>query len=220
MTPALASAPERAAVPATPSTPSEPNIVILRDAAPAPAATTGVHLSTEMMICIGLALMSFIMIGIVVAKGTGGRIETYHVAPPVSRPTEAKPEPGVRLLGQYNIGEVPTSAQRFDIGPTYQDEQKQKQVETQAGEAALVEQILQQNLAFLAEVEMEPVLAKSAELEPGQEFPPSTITVTSFAEERIPVNTPEPTPGSQDTPALLNPEAFLIAIEEPKFKTA
>jgi hypothetical protein len=53
-------------------------------------------------------------------------------------------------MGQYSAGPVPETAEKFDLGPNYQDEQKQKKQVEEASNQAAVEFILNQNLALLA----------------------------------------------------------------------
>ena len=59
------------------------------------------------------------------------------------------PEVGMRLQGTFNAGPLPETAEKFDLGPTYHDDLwEKKQTEVRNNEA-VVQFILDQNLALL-----------------------------------------------------------------------
>jgi hypothetical protein len=80
---------------------------------------------------------------------------------------------GVLLMGRYNAGPRPTTAEKFDIGPSYatlREEKKRAQVQNQQ---AVVEFILGQNIALQAQ------LNKDAESLPLAEECSPTETVAT-----------------------------------------
>lgn len=143
--------------PAAVSTPQTPTVVVIREAAPevqrveVPVAAPslpeprGVVMTPELMIAAGFGVFG-LMFGLA-AWARGGRAGRPQLVPVVG-PAFAGAG-GVRLQGKYDAGPVPESAEKFDLGPTYQDElQEKKQVEVRNNEA-VVQFILDQNLALL-----------------------------------------------------------------------
>jgi hypothetical protein len=143
--------------PAAVSTPQTPTVVVIRETAPdvhrveVPVAAPtlpeprGVVMTPELMIAAGFGVFG-LMFGLA-AWARGGRAARSQYAPVVG-PVLAVAG-GVRLQGKYDAGPVPESAEKFDLGPTYHDElQEKKHVEVRSNEA-VVQFILDQNLALL-----------------------------------------------------------------------
>jgi hypothetical protein len=126
-----------------------PQIIVVRepnDARPAPELVRGLTISFEMMIAIGIGLA-------VAAFATWAWIRGMNRPQPIPIPIEAEQpiDPNsVRLMGQYNAGPRPEIAEKFEIGPSYQEDVKKKKQMEEANNSAAVEFILNQNLALLA----------------------------------------------------------------------
>lgn len=145
--------------------PVQPTFVVVREPAPpaAPAvpqpvpATTGLNMPSEAALGIGAAIGIFGLL----AWARGRRIEPAPITVSVGQPVAAAPAalietPGVRLMGEYNAGPLPESAEAFDVGPSYQEElAEQKRIE-KANEAAATELLLSTNLALLSALNPEP----------------------------------------------------------------
>jgi hypothetical protein len=139
---------------APPAQQQQPTVVVIREPAesrPAPAApesARGLTLSPETLTIIGLSIAG--MFGMVALIRTTRRPTVIPPAP-VSIVPPVPPDPNtVRLMGQYNAGPRPDTAEKFEIGPSYHDELKQKKVVEEQNNTAAVEFILNQNLALLA----------------------------------------------------------------------
>ncbi|HEY2911015.1 MAG TPA: hypothetical protein VGI99_12255 [Gemmataceae bacterium] len=137
----------------SPATAQQPQIVVVHEPAAktAPEPARGLTLSFETLAacCVGL-------FGLAVAAMAWARGSRKSLAPALATafPTVQTAAPldpnGVRLMDKYNAGPLPESAEKFEIGPTFQDAQQQKKQAQAANEAAAVEFLLQQNLELLA----------------------------------------------------------------------
>jgi hypothetical protein len=145
--------------PASVSPPQTPTVVVIREVAPEvqrveiPVASPtlpeprGIVMTPELMIAAGFGVL-----GLMFTLAAWMRTFRYDrpvlatvAAPPIG-PTLAD---GVRLQGKYNAGPVPETAEKFDLGPTYHDELNEtKQIEVRNNEA-VVQFILDQNLALM-----------------------------------------------------------------------
>lgn len=137
----------------------EPAPVVEPKPAPEPAGTF--KLSPEMMVTTGVGILC--LLGVAVALVRSGRPIAVMSAPPAFPATPAGPptnhdpaKDGPLLMGQYKVGMLPDTAERFDFGPSYQDEQRTKQMQEEAGKQAVVAHILSQNLVLLGEESAEP----------------------------------------------------------------
>jgi len=72
--------------------------------------------------------------------------EPTPVAAPV--PSVVPPPDSLMLLGEFNAGEPPTTAEKFDVGQSYEIEQQDKKKAEAQNQTALLEFILSQNLAL------------------------------------------------------------------------
>jgi hypothetical protein len=153
----IPAAPAPAAAPAQQQQ-QQPQIVVIRESgeprpmmmpAPMPAAEArGVTLSTETLLGFGVG---------VVGLGFGfaaylrsGRVAAVALKPPAP-PSQMAPD-GVMLMGKYNAGPRPAPAEKFELGPTYQDVQEEKKKAEAESQQAVLEFILSQNLALHAEI--------------------------------------------------------------------
>ena len=59
------------------------------------------------------------------------------------------------LDGKYQMGPLPETAERFDIGPSYHEELLQKKHDEESSRTAVVAQILSQNTALFDEIAKE-----------------------------------------------------------------
>lgn len=142
--------------PSAVSTPQTPTVLVIREPGevqrvevPVPMAALpeprGVVMTPELMIAAGFGVFG-LMVGLA-AWARGGRAVRPQYVPLVAPALAGGP--GVRLQGKYDAGPVPESAEKFDLGPTYHDElHEKKQVEVRSNEA-VVQFILDQNLAML-----------------------------------------------------------------------
>ena len=72
------------------------------------------------------------------------------MVPVAAPPMGASPlDGGVRLQGKYNAGPVPETAEKFDLGPTYHDDVAAKKQAEVRNNDAVVQFILDQNLALM-----------------------------------------------------------------------
>lgn len=148
-----------APAPATPATPTAPTVVVIRepnaDARPAPALPVaaeparGVTLSTEMLLGIGIGVAG-LGFGFAGWRRRAASAAAARLNPPM--PLGPMGGDGMLLMGKYNAGPCPTSAEKFDLGPSYADEQREKKKTEEQNQQAVLEFILNQNLALHAEL--------------------------------------------------------------------
>ena len=160
----LAVPPEPRQIVFTPAPPAaQPTVVVIRepaaDARPGPAAEPARGAAVGVDVLAALALCG-------VAGYFGYRAWERRVKPPepvaaVAPPPAPVPlpapvavpvpvEPGVVLMGMYDAGPLPATAQKFDLGPTYHDDLRVKKQAVETSDQAAVEFVLNQNLALLA----------------------------------------------------------------------
>ena len=157
--------------PATPPAQQPQTIVVIREPAgesrpaPAPEPARGLTLTPETLQIVGLGVAA--LLGLVAVI----RLTRRPVAPPaplapviVAPPAPIDPN-AVQLMGKYNAGPLPETAEKFELGLTYHEELQQKKQVEDRNDAAAVELILNQNLALLAA--LNPGAAASAEPTPG-----------------------------------------------------
>ncbi len=162
LTPAGVSA-STAATMATP-----PTIVVVResasDRAAAPEAAVpaspgqGLFLTTENLVALAVAGFGFLFGIAAMALGRRRTTVAPKAAEPLFVPAPEIDPNAIRLMGDLNAGPLPDTAERFDVGPTYLDEVKQKKQVEEANNSAAVEFILNQNLAMLAAMNPVPVV--------------------------------------------------------------
>lgn len=129
-----------------------PAPIIIRETVPAPAVepARGITLTPELLIGLAVGLVGVVF-------GLAGRFrgvrekpaEETPLAAPVAAPTPAVPE-NVLMVGGYNAGPLPDLAETFDLGPSYEEEQRQKKLAEEQSSQAVLEFILAQNLALQA----------------------------------------------------------------------
>jgi hypothetical protein len=90
-------------------------------------------------------------------------VVVYATAPQQAGPPEL-PKPtitpnGMTLLGGFDAGQVPDSAERFDIGPSYQDELRMRKEDEDRNRDAMARHVLDANLALLDATAEEPAAA-------------------------------------------------------------
>jgi hypothetical protein len=171
-TPWLASRSNAAGLTAA-STPAEtvtaPTVVVVREPAtePRPEQARGLFLSIENLLAFGVAAIAFVF-------GIWARSRTVQAksAEAIIAPAPVIDPNALQLMGGYNAGPLPDTAERFEIGLTYHEEiQQQKKIEEQNNVAA-VEMILNQNLALLASLNPQPLVVDSE----GYALPDDTAT--------------------------------------------
>jgi hypothetical protein len=136
-----------------------PNVVVIREQVPEPKASAvptaarsdGVTMSKEMMVASAIAacLTYLFLIG---WRRTGRKQVTRMLPQQVVVPLTPLDPNAVCLQGKYNAGVIPETAEKFELGPAYHDEVRQKKQTEEQNNAAAVEFILNQNLALLAEL--------------------------------------------------------------------
>lgn len=136
---------------------TQPTVVVIREpngeprpilAAPAPAEPRGVTIGNEMLLGIGIGVAG---LGFGFA---GWRRRTAATGTKAGSPLPFSPlaGDGMLLMGKYNAGPCPTSAEKFDLGPSYQMQQQEKKKTEEQNQQAVLEFILNQNLALHAEL--------------------------------------------------------------------
>ncbi len=144
-------------IPAAPAQQAQPTVVVIREpaaeprpvlAAPAPAESRGVTIGNEMLfgIAIGVAGLGF--------GFAGWRRRAAVAGTKAGSPLPFSPlaGDGMLLMGKYNAGPCPTTAEKFDLGPSYQMQQQEKKKTEEQNQQAVLEFILNQNLALHAEL--------------------------------------------------------------------
>ena len=143
---------------ATNAPPAQPQIVVVRDAAPLAASEPGIALHLESLLAFGVGILGVLLAAVVWARGSRTVERTtlpLAIVPPVSFDPNL-----VQLSGQYNAGPKREPAEKFDLGTTYRDDVQQKEQMEAASNTAAVEFILNQNLALLTALNsMEPEAA-------------------------------------------------------------
>ncbi|QEL14378.1 hypothetical protein [Limnoglobus roseus] len=139
----------RDATPATPREEPKPTVIIVREPAPVPVAAvaalpepTGIRISNETLL---LALG-----GVVIAAGVVLLRSRTPVA--ATATTVAKPAVPHATIRGFDVGPLPETMEKFDIGPSYAEEVAQNKADEKAGEAAVLQHILNQNLTMRAEM--------------------------------------------------------------------
>jgi hypothetical protein len=120
-------------LPPTLTTPAQPTVVMMPTPAPVAAHTDW-------------GLLAF---GLLAGLGTAGGLVLWSrrtAVPPAPPP----PPPGARLIGGLYAGDITAPAEKFDLGPSFQDEATLKAVAQAAAEEAVVQDVLKQNLAMMA----------------------------------------------------------------------
>lgn len=159
--------------PAAAAAPQQPTVVVIRessDSRPAPVeAPRGITLSSDTLLGVAVGVGG---LGLGFAGWRRKRNEVAAAAVPLAMPAAPPPGDGVLLMGKYNAGKMPEPKERFEIGPSYQDQQREKKKVESENQNALVEFILMQNLALQTELggpahcEHEP--------ETGEEYAPTS----------------------------------------------
>lgn len=147
--------PTLTAVPAaTEAAAASPTFVVVREPASEahPEPARGLFLSSENLIAFGVAAVAFLFGIMARARVVKSKRGEAIIAP------EAAIDPNaVQLMGQYNAGPLPDTAEKFEIGPTFHEEVQQKKAIEEQNNVAAVEFILNQNLALLAAMNPVPV---------------------------------------------------------------
>ena len=172
---------------APPTATTQPTVVVIREPAPEPRPSEpprGFSVGLDSLVAIGLGALGLVF-GLV-SWVRAGRRELPVAIPtppaPVSPPTP--PDNGVKLLGMYNAGPLPETAEKFDLGPTYHEElQQKKQIEVANNQAA-VEFILSQNLALLAAIDSAPAVDPAGLTVPNDD--PAAVAGAAVAVEELP----------------------------------
>ncbi len=124
---------------------SKPTVIIVREAAPAVALPepAGVRISTETL----LVALGGILVGLGAMLWRSRTPATAVAKPPATHAT-------IRGL---DIGPLPDTAEKFDLGPTYAEGLAHEKATEKAGETAILQHILEQNLTMRAEIASDPV---------------------------------------------------------------
>jgi hypothetical protein len=143
-------------MPATATSASpQPQVVVIReptDARPAPETANGMTLNVPTLIAFGVGFLGLVFS--IKAWSSSARKTDAAMAPMFQMakgPVVLDPN-NVNLMGKYNAGPKPDTAEKFEIGPSYHEQLQHKKNSEEANNAAAVELILNQNLALLAEL--------------------------------------------------------------------
>jgi hypothetical protein len=139
-----------------PAAAAQPTFVVIREPngeprpvmMPAPEPSRGVTIGNEALLGIGIGVAG---LGFGFA---GWRRRAAGAGAALRHPAPASPMggDGVLLMGKYNAGPVPTTAEKFDIGPSYASQAAEKKKVEEQNQQAVLEFILNQNLALHAEL--------------------------------------------------------------------
>jgi hypothetical protein len=140
-------------MPALSTASPQPQVVVIREPAesrPAPESAYGMTLNVPTLIAFGVGFLGLVFS--IKAWSSSAR-KTEHAMVPVFQtakgPVVLDPN-SVNLMGRYNAGPKPDTAEKFEIGPTYHEQLQHKKNLEEASNSAAVELILNQNLALLA----------------------------------------------------------------------
>jgi hypothetical protein len=186
---------------------SLPQVVIIREPAPAapaplPASLTAQpqvvvvregsgssHSNSELMpvlalvggaggmACLGLAAAGVYALRRPTAAPAATVAATTASAAP---PPLATVDTGPKLMGTYSIGEIPRSAERFDMGPSIEDEQATLKRREEEQAAAVIADVLARNLEMFAAFDADEPAAPAASAEtmnPTHDSNPTTVPV-------------------------------------------
>jgi len=139
--------------------PAQPQVIVLKD------RDSDTHTSPNSSISSldqvrGITLSHELLLGLsggIVGLGVGAWVWRRRKAVPSSRGMHPLPYvplggDGVLLMGRYNAGPRPATAEKFEIGPSYAVMREEKKKIEAQNQQALVEFILGQNVALHAEV--------------------------------------------------------------------
>jgi hypothetical protein len=128
----------------------QPTVVVIKesgnDSRSATIDTGGIILGVGSLLGLGIGVLG---IGIGYA-GWRRRMTPLHIPSPPSPP--AVPGDGILLSGKYNAGPRRETAERFEIGPSYQTTQAEKKQTEAEKQQAVLEHILSQNIALHAQL--------------------------------------------------------------------
>jgi hypothetical protein len=136
---------------AVPSAQAQPQVVVIREPSEsrqAPETATGMNfnIATIFAFSVGFLGLAFSIKTLTARKKEQAGVPVFHSG---SAPVPLDPN-SVQLMGKYNAGPKPETAEKFEIGPTFHDQIQQKKQAEEANNTAAVELILNQNLALLA----------------------------------------------------------------------
>jgi len=139
--------------------PAQPQVIVLKDRDSDTHTSPNSSISSREQVQ-GITLSHELLLGLsggIVGLGVGAWAWRRRKAVPSSRGTHPLPYvplggEGVLLMGRYNAGPRPTTAEKFEIGPSYAVMREEKKKAETQNQQALVEFILGQNVALHAEV--------------------------------------------------------------------
>lgn len=130
----------------------KPTVIVVREnAAALPAEASGIRLSSEVLIAT-VAFFGMALIGTVLAVAGRTPKSTWNVFGRRPEPIPVPVREGHVDVGGRDAGPLPLTAEKFDLGPTYSEQLAQEQATIQAGENAMLQFILDQNLTMRAEL--------------------------------------------------------------------
>jgi hypothetical protein len=138
---------------AIPAASAQPQVVVIREPAEShsiPETANGITFNVPTLIAFGVGLIGLLFS---VRAWSGASRHKHPALAPIFQTTQgpvALDPNSVNLMGKYNAGPKPDSAEKFEIGPTYDEQLLNKKKAEEANNAAAVELILNQNLALLA----------------------------------------------------------------------
>lgn len=129
----------------------KPTVIVVRESAPPtmPVEAPGVKHSSELLFAT-VAFFGIALIGTVYA--VAGRPSKSSWSLFGRRPESSPVREGHVAVGGRDAGPLPLTAEKFDLGPTYSEQLVQEQATIQAGENAMLQFILEQNLTMRAEL--------------------------------------------------------------------
>ena len=141
--------PELMAERAEPREEPKPTVIVVRDSS-RPAEANGLTLSTEAVL-FAVALFGIALCVTVLATfRRASRASDSH--PFGSRFVSASIREGHVAIGGCDAGPMPSTAERFDMGPTMAEQLEQRKAAEKASENAMLQNILEHNLAMRADL--------------------------------------------------------------------
>jgi hypothetical protein len=140
-------------IPVPASAPAQPQVVVIREPAEsrtAPETANGMTFNSATLLAFGVGFLGLMFS--IKAWSSAARKKDPALVPifqTAAGPVVLDPN-SVNLMGKYNAGPKPDSAEKFELGPTYDEQLLQKKKVEEANNAAAVEFILNQNLTLLA----------------------------------------------------------------------
>ncbi len=134
---------------------AQPTIIVVRESAPTPVQAPrveepGIRLSSEIVIAVFVVFCVALFATILIASVRSNRISYRNQFS--QRPIPLGVRDGHVAVGGRDAGPMPDTTEKFDLGPSYAEIIQLEKAEAAAGESAMLQMILEQNLEMRAEL--------------------------------------------------------------------